>query len=151
MIRYIVNCNKDGTINYDDERNTWGVSAYFHDNVNGSATSASVSNGGIYAYSNALGTVCVSDSCEDNAPERLFLGNEKHLTDPTDDKCQTRTAVEVEMGSTRLNGWKYDTVFVHNATEVSIIHMLAHEPDPQLLAVFKGVSNTAYWDTTNSA
>jgi hypothetical protein len=127
-------CNKDGSINHEADQNTWGVSAYVQDHVNGSSTSASVSNGGLCAYANALGTVCV---CV-NASERLFLGNEKDLTDPTDDKFQTRTAVEVVVGSTRLNGWKYNTVLVHNGTKASIIHM-RDVPEPDVRALENGI------------
>jgi hypothetical protein len=133
----------DGTIDHEDEFNQDNVSVFFYDNVDVSGTSVSVSKGK-HSWANAQGTVCVVNSNDPNDPndpdasKRLFLGNEKHLTESYG-KCQTKTAVELGMCTTRLNGWEYDTLFVHNGREVSIIYMLAHVPEPDVRALENGI------------
>ena len=48
-------------------------------------------------------------------------------------------AYELGSGTTRINGWEYDSITVHNGTEVSIIHMLAHVPEPHVRALANGI------------
>jgi hypothetical protein len=137
---------EDGSIDDNDERNM-DFHDFMADNVDGTCASAinfCDQSQSKYAFVNGIGTVCVRDTYDYDdddmyAREYLFLGSEKHLSGGKYN-YKTRTAVELSSGTTRRrNGWKYDALTIHNGKDVSIIYMLAHQPDPSLRALFKSI------------